>query len=50
MVRLEIGRLIGDQRVGCGVALVEAVACELRDKFEDVARARPPRCLSPARL
>ena len=39
MVRLEIGGLIGDQRIGGGVALVEAVARELRDQLEDVARA-----------
>jgi hypothetical protein len=35
MVGLEIGRLVADQRIGGGVALVEAVACELVDLIED---------------
>ena len=35
MVGLEVGRLVADQRIGGGVALVEAVACELVDLVED---------------
>ena len=37
-VRLEIGRVIADECVGRRVALVEAVARELVDQLEDVAR------------
>ena len=43
IVRLHIGGLIGDQRIGRGVALVEAVVGEFRQQFEDrfgLARAR----------
>ena len=36
VVRLQPGRLIGDQRVGGGVALVEAVAGELVDQVEQL--------------
>ena len=36
MVGLQVGGLIGDQRVGRGVALVEAVAGELVDLLEDL--------------
>ncbi len=36
MVGLEIGGLIGDERIGRGVRLVEAVAREFRHLFEDV--------------
>ena len=38
VVGLEIGRLVGDQRVGRGMGLVEAVARELRHQLEDAAR------------
>ena len=41
VVRLQIGGLIGDQRVGGGVRLVEAVAGELRHLVEDQLGARP---------
>ena len=35
IIRLHIGGLIGDQRVGGGVALVEAVVGEALEQFED---------------
>ena len=35
-VRLQIGRVIADERIGGGVGLVEAVAGELVDQLEDV--------------
>ncbi len=35
-VRLQIRRLVGDERVGGGMRLVEAVVGELRHQFEDV--------------
>ena len=38
IVRLQPRRLVGDQRVGGGVALVEAVAGELVDQLEDLRR------------
>ena len=38
VVGLEIGGLVGEQRVGGGVRLVEAVAGELRDLLEDRGR------------
>ncbi len=41
IVRLQIGGVIADQRIGGGVALVEAVARELVDQFEDVDWRRP---------
>ena len=41
VVRLQIGGLIGDQRVGGGVRLVEAVAGEFRHLVEDQLGARP---------
>ena len=44
MVRLEIGRLVGDQRVGGGVGLGEAVARELRHQLEDRRRPSGGRC------
>ena len=37
MVGLEVGGLVGDQRVGRGVGFVEAVAGELGDQLEDAA-------------
>ena len=37
IVGFEIGRLIGDQRVGRGVRLIEAVSGELRHQIEDLA-------------
>ncbi len=40
IVGLEVGRLIGDQRVGGRVRLVEAVSGELADQLEDLARLR----------
>ena len=40
IVGLEIGRLVGDQRIGRGMALVEAVARELRHLVEDHRGAR----------
>ena len=39
VVRLEIGGLIGDQRVGGGMRLVEAVAREFRHQLEDIVGA-----------
>ncbi len=36
MIGLEIGGLIGDQRIGRGMRLVEAVAGEFRHLLEDV--------------
>ena len=36
IVGLEIGGLIGDQRIGRGVRFVEAVAGELRHQLEDI--------------
>ena len=41
VIGLEIGGLIGDQRIGRGVGLVEAVAGEFRHQLEDVLGARP---------
>ncbi len=36
VVRLEIGGLVADDRIGGGVALVEAVIRELGEKVEDL--------------
>ena len=36
VVRLQIGGLVGDQRIGGGVRLVEAVAGELLHQLEDL--------------
>src|SRR3954469_17639924 len=40
VVRLEVGRLVGNERVGGRVALVEAVVGELGEEVEDLARLR----------
>ena len=40
VIGLQPGGLVGDQRIGCGVRLVEAVARELVDLLEDLARLR----------
>ena len=42
---LEIGRLVGDQRIGRAVRLVEAVAAEVLDQVEDLGGLLP---LQPA--
>ena len=39
-MRLHIGGVIGDQRVGCGVAFVEAVVGEFRQQLENGVRLR----------
>ena len=41
VVGLEVGGLVGDQRVSRGVGLVEAVACKFRDQIEDAAGVGP---------
>ena len=38
VVRLQVGRLVGDERVGRGVRLVEPVAGELLDQLEELLR------------
>ncbi len=45
VVRLEIGRLVGDQSVGGGMRLVEAIAAEELDQLEDLRR---PGWIQPA--
>ena len=55
VVRLEIGGLIGDQRIGRGVGFVEAVAGEFRHQLEDIfgpcpVDAVPDRTLDEPRL
>ena len=37
-VSLQVGRLVGDQSVRCGVTLVKAVACELQNHVPEVFR------------
>jgi hypothetical protein len=44
-IRLQIGRLVGDDGVAGGVGLVEAVAGELRHQVEDVVGLRPVHAL-----
>ena len=46
IVRLEPGGLVGDQRIGRGVRLVEAVAGELLHQVENVAGLISVQCRS----
>ena len=50
IIRLQIGGLIGDLRIGRGMALVEAVAREFRRLLENLSRRSSVRCRARPRL